>query len=227
MGFPLIGAIASIASGILGNNSAKKASKAQMQVAREQMALTERITDRIDTQLAPWRAAGGNALAAYQYNLGLGQKPQNYAGFAGSPGYAWAKSQGQSAIDNSAASRGNLFSGATLKAQNKYGTGMAQQDWNNHLSNLYGLSSSGQNATNAGANNYTNFLSQQNQNLAGYGNAASAGAIGQGNAWSDMLGNLTGVMSYQNASNGGLFNTTGGGFNGFNVGNLFGGGSWG
>lgn len=224
MGFPVIGAIA---AGILSANAAKKAAKSQKQIAREQMALTQGLADRVDAQLAPWRTAGGNALAAYQYDIGLGGKPANYRGFAGSPGYAWAKAQGQSAIDDSAASRGNLFSGATLKSQQKFGTGLAQQDWINHLANLYGLLSSGQNATNAGATNAFNFLGQQNQNLAGYGNAAAAGAIGQGNAWSDMLGNLTGVMSYQNAANGGNFlNTTGGHFNGFNVGNLFGGGSW-
>lgn len=47
------------------------------------------------------------------------------------PNMAFAQKEGQKAIEASAAARGNLVSGATLKALTKYGTDTANQNWNN------------------------------------------------------------------------------------------------
>lgn len=43
------------------------------------------------------------------------------------PGYKFAFDEGQRAVQSSAASRGTLLTGGTLKALTKYGTGVADQ----------------------------------------------------------------------------------------------------
>lgn len=47
------------------------------------------------------------------------------------PGYQFAFEQGQRAIQNSAASRGTLLTGGTLKALERFGTGLADQTYDN------------------------------------------------------------------------------------------------
>lgn len=90
--------------------------------------------------------AGSAANAAQMYELGIGERPDDYAGFEGSTGYQFARDQGIGSIDASAASRGGLQSGATMKALAGYTTGLAQQDYGNHYARLGGVAQRGQDA---------------------------------------------------------------------------------
>lgn len=119
-----------------------------------------------------------------------------YQGFQATPGYQFALDQGQAAIDNSAASRGNLFSGATLKAQQEYGTGMANQEYGNYLNRLMGQASQGQAAAGNIANAGVNYSSGASTAYGNMGNAQAAGAIGQGNAISGAFDNIAGSFGY-------------------------------
>jgi hypothetical protein len=60
------------------------------------------------------------------------------------PGYQFALDQGQRSVESSAAARGGLNSGSTLKALTRYGQGMADQQYRSHLSDLMQLSGRGQ-----------------------------------------------------------------------------------
>jgi hypothetical protein len=124
---------------------------------------------------------------------------RQYGGYEASPGFQFALSRGRDAIDSSAAARGNLLSGATLAGGIEFSQGLAQQDRDNYLNRLAGVSASGQAAAGNQATAGANYAAGAGNALAGIGNARAAGAIGSANAWSTGLNNLTGVMGYLNS----------------------------
>lgn len=145
----------------------------------------------------------------------------NPATFEGSPGYTYAKQQGLDATTN-ALTRGP-GGGNALMALQKTGQGLADQNWGNYLSNASGAwqqllqnigggVSTGLNATSLLAGSGQNFANAAGGNLAGIGNAQSAGTIGSANA---LTGGLNSIMGNFNNAGGGpaaynaLFNGSG------------------
>lgn len=62
-------------SALLGASSARRAAKAQQASAQDEIELARETRDLTREDLAPFVGAGGNALAAYNYELGLGERP--------------------------------------------------------------------------------------------------------------------------------------------------------
>lgn len=85
------------------------------------------------TPAAPGAAPAGGAAAV----------PGGFQNYLDSAGYNFAFDQGQRAITGSAAARGLLKSGSTLKALNRFGQGIGQQYFNNYLDRLEGVASRG------------------------------------------------------------------------------------
>lgn len=125
-----------------------------------------------------------------------------YGGFQGSPGFQFAMQQGQDSIDASAAARGMLRSGGTMQAQQEFGTGLAQQDYANHIARLMGAAGIGTQAAAQQVAANQNYGNAASQTYAATGNALAAGAIGQGNAIAGMMNNLGGIWGYQQANGG-------------------------
>jgi hypothetical protein len=121
-----------------------------------------------------------------------------YQGFEATPGYNFALEQGQTAIDGSAAARGNVFSGATLKAQQEFGTGLAQQEYGNYLNRLTGQASQGQAAAGNIATAGSNYASGAGNALANMGNAQAAGYVGQANALNGAINSGLSAWGYMN-----------------------------
>jgi hypothetical protein len=104
--------------------------------------------DIIKNSLSPLMnqgAAGGLQLSDL---LGLnGQDAGAQAGaradFRNTPGYQFALQEGSNAIGSNAAARGMFQSGATGKALSKFGTGLADQTYQNYMQNLLGLTQAG------------------------------------------------------------------------------------
>lgn len=72
--------------------------------------------------------------------LGLtGDYSETVESFRNAPGYQFMFDQGQRSLDQSAAARGSLNSGAHQKALMGYGQGMADQSWQQQMNNLSGL----------------------------------------------------------------------------------------
>lgn len=106
--------------------------------------------------------------------------------FQADPGYAFRLSEGQKALDRSAAARGGLISGAALKAATRYGQDMGSQEYQNafnryqternaQLNPLQSLAGVGQTSTNT--------LGSAGQNYASnVGNALMNQGYTQGNA---------------------------------------------
>lgn len=127
--------------------------------------------------------------------------------FEADPGYQFRMSEGMRGVEGSAAARGGLLSGAAQKAIQKYGQGLASQEYGNayqrynadqtnQYNRLAGLVNSGQGATNQVSNAAGQYGAATASNNAALGNAQAAGAIGQANAWNQGIG--TALGSYQN-----------------------------
>lgn len=271
--FPILG---SIVGGLLQSSSARRAARAQTDAANRQIDLQQRIYEEQKDLFSPFVGAGTNALAAINYELGLGPRPTfggaapeimeitdtpqqpadnltaaqrrrllerneyvppspqasapvtrysvngnvfntrdaaqayananrtggaEYQGFKASPGYDFRLTEGINAIDRSAASSGGLFSGNTMKAAQRYGEGLAADEYNAFYNRLAGVAGSGQNAAGMQGAAAQNYASGASNALANIGNAQSAGAIGAGNALNSGIGNAIGIWQYQNAVN--------------------------
>jgi hypothetical protein len=146
---------------------------------------------------------GGDSIGDVGFSSGggTGQPVDRTGGFYESPGYRFRLSEGQKAIERSAAARGRLFSGGALKATENYAQGVASDEWGRWLSGLQSLAGVGQSATGstaaAGAN-AANVISQSNMS-SGAQRASSylAGAEGINNSIQGGLGNWV----YYNARN--------------------------
>lgn len=313
-----IGAIGSIAGGLISSRGASRAAAAQTAAANRQLDLQERIYEENVGRFQPYEQGGQNALSALMYELGLGNQPTfggspmqiteipgsstttggftgpggpgssitgpngqtlyfgsqayedaiangggqvtasparysvggqvfdtreqaqayadanptggtQYGGYEASQGHQLRTREGLNAIDASAAARGGLYSGATLQALERGGQEYAQLGYDNFLNRLTGLASSGQNAAGQGAAAGANYAQGASNALDNIGNAQSAGAIGQANAWNNAIGNGIGMWQYQNSLAGQGGGNTGGMFGNalFGQGQLFGGNSWG
>jgi len=124
-------------------DAADKANSAQMRGLEQSRA-----------DLAPWRDAGGAAIPAVQNAAGLNGQPgydAAMAGFHTSPGYQFQLDQGLRAIDAGAASKGILNSGATLKAEQTFGTGLADKEFTDYYNRLFDLSKLGEDAAGGSA----------------------------------------------------------------------------
>ena len=140
---------------------------------------------------------GGSALSP----LGGGNSQQDaFALFRNTPGYQFGLDQGVKAVQSSAAARGGLNSGATLKALTKFGNDYAdQQGFTPYMNRLAALSGMAQTSTDTTGKLGLYTAGQIGQNLQNAGQARAQGIYGGANAWSNytnsmakMAGNMYG-----------------------------------
>ena len=72
---------AAIGGSLVSGLGARSAAKSQERAAQQQLALQERVYDETVERFQPFVGAGENALAAINYELGLGERPT----FGGTP----------------------------------------------------------------------------------------------------------------------------------------------
>lgn len=187
----------SIIGGVLGGKGAKKAAKAQAKADAAAIAEQQRQFDLTRADLAPWREAGGAAIKSGWDMLQPGYD------YTASPGYQWRFNEGQRAIQGSAASKGHLLSGGTLKDLMGYGQGLASQDYGDQFNRTMAVASGGQQAaTSTGqfgansANNISSLLQHQGQ-------AKASGYAGVNQAIQGTLGNLGSIYAMGGFGGGG------------------------
>lgn len=191
-----------VGSSIIGGVSAKSAGDAQAQATREATAAQERMFGKQVELQEPFRQVGVNALpelvAASKY------EPFTMAKFQADPGYAFRLQEGMKALERSAAARGGLLSGATLKGVQEYGQGLASQEFTNafnryqaerqaRLNPLQSLAGMSQTS----ANTLTGAAGQLGQNIGSNlmagGAARASGYMGAANA---LTGGLSQYLAY-------------------------------
>jgi hypothetical protein len=137
-----VSAVGGIASSLIQSKSTKDA---QSSANAAQQAAEERARQ----DLLPYNTQGQAGLTASSDLLGLNGPDAATAArgrFQTSPGYQFAFDQGLRAVDAGAAASGMLRSGATLKAEQTFGTGLADQEFTNYYNRLFNLANLGENA---------------------------------------------------------------------------------
>lgn len=204
---PIVAAIgAGLAGSAMQASAAKKAAGAQERAAADQIAYQEETRDLIMERMDPFYKSGLSGQDAYLYELGMGDTPEDYAGFTGTPGYQFQMDQGLGAVNALAGARGGLDSGRTRQDLMRFGSGLAAQEYGTHLNRLAGLTDQGMSAAGMQAGAATNAAAGVSNALANRGNAQAAGYIGQANAWGQGIGNTMGLLNYQNSLAGGNAN---------------------
>jgi hypothetical protein len=213
----VIGAGASLIGGMMSSSAASKAADAQVQAANTNVDLQKAIFQKQTELQEPFRAAGitaqnrlldllglsGNTTAKGYGSMGE-QFSQNK--FTADPGYAFRLSEGQKALDASAAARGGLLSGNTLKGAIDYGQNAASQEYQNAfnryqteraniLNPLQSLGGVGQTSANTLGNAAQNYANQAGNAYTQAGNAQASGYIGQANAWNQALGGASNALA--------------------------------
>ena len=205
-------------SALVGAYSADRASKTQSEAAERAAELQagaaryaadlqqQQYRENVQRQ-QPFYEAGVNALPelvqASRYT------PFGQEQFQADPGYAFRLSEGQKALDRSAAARGGLISGGALKAATRFGKEMGSQEYTNaftryqqeraaRLNPLQSLTGMGQTtAAGLGAAGQTMASNVGNYGMAG-ANATAEGYLGAANA------RASGYMGTSNALTSGL-----------------------
>lgn len=194
-----------LASAAIASDSARSAANKQSGAAKDANKLQWDIFNQQREDQAPYRQAGYSALGRLSDLLGLSgnTKADGYGSlldrFNGQdlqndPGYQFRLQQGQDALENSAAARGGLFSGAAGKALTEYGQGFAsneyqnaynrfKSDQNDTFNRLSGVAGTGQTATQQVGQAGQNYANQAGSNMIGGANAQAAAGLAQGNAW--------------------------------------------
>lgn len=193
-----------LGSAAIGAYSSRQAAKAQERAADESAAAQERMFNKQIELQEPFRRAGVNALPelirASRYTpFGMEQFQQD-------PGYGFRLKEGLRALESSAAQRGGLLSGNTMRGITQFGQELGSQEYLNafnryqaeraaRLNPLQSLVGMGQTS----ANTLTNAAGQQGQNLmqnaATMGNIRASGYMGTANALTNALGQ--GLNYYQ------------------------------
>lgn len=212
MPFPLLGALFGGAVSAIGASSAANTQrKAAQDAAEAQLTATRETNDMLKgfrqedvERFQPFYDGGLDAYNALRFENGLGDRPEGYQGFTGTPGYDFRRQQGLDAVQGSVAGRQGLMSGAALKAMERFGQDYASNEYGNYLSRLGGMASGGQSAAGLQASTSQNYGAQignnmlaggqaQAQGFMNAGNAAAAGTVGMTNAFNNALGQGMGL----------------------------------
>jgi hypothetical protein len=124
------------------------------------------------------------------------------------PGYQFRLDEGMKGLERSAAARGGLLSGGTLRGIQRYGQDMASQEYTNAfnryqaertgtLNPFQAMAGQGQSTANTLTNLGMNYANQAGEAYMGAGNARASGYVGQANAINQGISGISN-MYFQN-----------------------------
>lgn len=191
-----------VGSSLFGGSAASSAASTQADATNRAADLQYKMWQEQQALARPWLNAGERALnkleTAAEYT------PFSYNAMTADPGYAFRLSEGQKALDRSAAARGGLVSGGALKAAQRFGQDMASQEYTNafnryqteraaKLQPLQSLAGVGQTAANTLGSAAGNYGSNVGNLITSGGAAEAAGRVGTANA---ITGGLSTYLNY-------------------------------
>lgn len=202
-----------VIGGVIASNASQSAAGTEANAANNATQTQLQMFNTEEANAKPWLTSGQNALNTLNADMPSLTKPFTTQDFQTSPGYQFQLSQGEQAMQRSAASRGLLNSVGTQQNLNNYAQGAANTDYQQALQNymgqnaqtynmLSGMSNQGLSAaslTNSAAQNAGNNISA---NTIGAGNAQAAGQIGTANAITGGISSgVNGFVNYNAMSN--------------------------
>ena len=201
------GAAISSLAGLYGANVVGNAAdRAANRLAESNQAATQLQSKMYEDQVArqqPFYQAGINALPAYTKGVMPGGdlvRPFSMADYQADPGYGFRLSEGMKALDRTAASRGNLLSGATFKGAQRFNQDMASNEYNNAYNRYVGNQATQRNAL-AGLTGFAPTAAQQ-LNASGANYASNVTDLGTSTARNYANADLTGAAARQSAYGG-------------------------
>ena len=203
-GSAVVGAASSLIGGRQQAKAAGQAAKAQTKATQATIAAQEKALERQIGLQEPFREFGVNAMP--EYAKASEYTPFGMPQFEADPGYAFRMSEGVKALERSAASRGILSSGQTLKDITRFGQDVASQEYQNafqryllerqqRLQPLEYRIGLGQAAASGQAANVGSTAQNVGQLTQALGNIQSAGIMGRANAFTNTLGNIAGLAT--------------------------------
>jgi hypothetical protein len=193
----IIGAGAALLGGKMQSDAAKSAARTSAAASDRASDVQREMFERNIELNAPFREAGVNALnklvplTDYQ-NFGMDQ-------FRADPGYGFRMSEGMKGLERSAAARGGLLSGGTLKGIQRFGQDLASQEFQNAF-NRYGIERERRMAPLQSLAGVGQTTSQQ-LGAAGTGFANTVGNIGMANAMNQGNAAMARASAYGDTTN--------------------------
>lgn len=242
VGAAVVGGIAADRAGKRQAQAAGQAADAQVQANRENIEFQQYMFQQSRADQAPWREVGARAIQNMEwafnqghFNPGYFEAPEfsfTQQDFEADPGYQFRQQEGVNALDASAASRGLLLSGAQQKALQRFGQGLASQEYSdafnralathqtqfgdaldafntnaaanqNRFNQMASMAQVGQAANQATQQARSQMAQQVGQSTINTGNAIAQGAINAGNASASAYQNMAGAA--QGGINNALF----------------------
>lgn len=120
-----------------------------------------------------------------------------FASFYASPDYQFRLSEGLKAIERSAAARGGLRSGATMRSLGRYAQGEAAGEYGNYVNRLAALAGVGQSATDSTTQAGMQYASGASNAYTNAGNARASAYANTGNAINQGIGNIASAYLYR------------------------------
>jgi hypothetical protein len=193
-----------VGSALIGSSASRQAASMQSDAANRASDLQAQQFERQTQLQAPFREAGLRALGKLE---GASEyKPFGMQQFQADPGYAFRLSEGQKALERSAAARGGLLSGAAMKGAQRYGQEMGSQEYMNafnryqteqqsRLNPLQTLAGVGQTSANQLGAAGQQYATGAGEAIGAGAQARASGYMGQANA---IGGGLNQYLNYQN-----------------------------
>ena len=183
----------SILSAGIGAWGANKAAKTQSNATLAAMAAEQQRYNETKSNFQPYLGAGKGAITSlaqlYGINADTGDvtgqpfNEESLAAFRRSPDYEFARTEGTRGLEFTAAGKGGLLGGNTLRDLSTFNQGLATQNFGNYFSRLLELSKFGQGSASA---------------LAGQGGKLSDLAMAKGQA------DASGIVGMTNAATSGI-----------------------
>ena len=213
----MAGAIGSVVGALIGSDATKSAASKSARAVRDTNALQDKWATRAWDAAAPSRDLQQASINQIMLRLGLTPpegsgvavdqgsglfgsllQPFNADGLQDEPGYRFTRDEGMRGLQNTAAARGGLYSGATLRDATRFNQGLAETTYGNAFNRnmnqrnavfnmLTGANSNASgtvnNAFNMGQNAATNM---GNNLMMGANDRANAG-LARASLWSNAL----------------------------------------
>lgn len=139
--------------------------------------------------------------AAEEYAAANKTGGMEYDGYTETPMARYLLEKGVDSIDASAASRGNLFSGATLQALEDNRREVITADTDKYFARLAGITDMGLGAAGNQASAGSNFASGASQTMMQAGQARAQGTLGAASAWQTGISDIAGTYGYFQGTN--------------------------
>lgn len=201
MGSALVGAAGSAMAANAQKEAAESSADAQLESAQQNIDFQKWLFEQNVELNQPWYDVGSSAIGQLWSDWQSGAFDPSTFDFESDPGYQFRLREGLRGLDNSAASRGMLLSGAQARATQRYASDLASQEYGNAFNRwlaqqqnqynmLAGLSNAGQSAAQQNIAAANQLGGQVGQAYTNQGNALAQMYAAQGQAQAGMYGGI-------------------------------------